>query len=61
MKAGDRLEAGPIQKQAVDGNNTHGSHRRLCKGDRVRVGVSHGMVEVKLLCFRWMSPFLTLV
>jgi hypothetical protein len=25
------------------------------------VGVSHGMVEVKLLCFRWLSPFLKLM
>ena len=23
---------------------------------RARVGVSHGTVEVKLLCFRWLSP-----
>jgi hypothetical protein len=29
---------------------------------RVRVRrVSRGMVEIKLLCFRWLSPFLKLV
>jgi hypothetical protein len=33
----------------------------ICEGDRARVGVSHGMVKVKLLCFRWLSPFLKLV
>jgi len=31
------------------------------KGDRAHVGVSHGMVEVKILCFRWLSPLLKLV
>jgi hypothetical protein len=25
-----------------------------------RVGVSHGIAEVKLLCYRWLSPFLKL-
>ena len=33
----------------------------VCEGDRARVGVRPGMVEVKLLCFRWLSPFLKLV
>jgi hypothetical protein len=23
--------------------------------------VSHGMVEIKLFCFRWLSPFFTIV
>ena len=35
--------------------------RWVCVGGRVCVGVKHGMVEVKLLCFRWLSPFLKLV
>jgi len=43
----------------VEGNDPHGGHGRVCEGDGARVGVSHGMVEVKLLCFRWLSPFLT--
>jgi len=29
--------------------------------EMARVGVRHGMVEVKLLCFMWLSPFLKLV
>ena len=47
-----------VQKQVVEGNDLHGGHGRVCEGDRARVGVSHGMVEVKLLCFMWLSPFL---
>jgi hypothetical protein len=34
----------------------HGGHGQVYEGDRARVGVSHGMVEVRLLCFRWLSP-----
>ena len=45
----------------MEGNDTHGGHGRVCEGDRARVGVSHEMVEVKLLCFRWLSLFLKLV
>jgi hypothetical protein len=44
----------------VEGNDPHGGHGRVCEGDRARVGVSHGMVEVKILCFRWLFPFLKL-
>ena len=44
----------------MEGNDPHGGHRHVCKGDRVHVGVRHGMVEVKLLCCRWLSPFLKL-
>jgi len=50
-----------VQKKAVEGNEPHRSHGRLCKGEWVLVVVSHGIVEVKLLCFRWLSPFLKLV
>ena len=58
---GDRGGVGVrVQKQTVEGNNSHGGHGRVCEGDRARVGVRHGMVEVKLLCFRWLSPFLKL-
>jgi len=52
---------GLAQKQAVEDNDPHGGHGCVCEGDRVHVGVNHGMVEVKLLCFRWLSPFLKLV
>jgi len=34
--------------------------RRMCEGDRVSRG-GQGMVEVKLLCFRWLSPFQVLL
>jgi len=35
----------------VEGNAPHRGHRRVCEGDGVHVGLSHGMVEVKLfLC-----------
>ena len=45
----------------MEGNDPHGGHRQVCEGDRACVGVNHGMVEVKLLCFRSLSPFLKLV
>ena len=45
----------------MEGNDPYGGHRQVCKGDRAHVGVKHGMVEVKLLCFRWLSPFLKLL
>jgi hypothetical protein len=45
----------------VEGNDPHGDHGRVCEGETAPVGVSHGMVEVKLLCFRWLSPFLKFV
>ena len=38
----------------------YGDHGRVYEGDREGVVVSHGMVEVKLLCFRWLSPSLSL-
>jgi hypothetical protein len=47
-KDGDRIL---VQKQVAEGNDRHGGHRHVCEGNRARVGMSHGMVEVKLLCF----------
>ena len=61
---GDRVGAGQIQKQFVEGNDPRGGHRGGgggCEGDLEHVRVRHGMVEVKLLCFRLLSPFLKLV
>jgi len=52
-----------VQKQAVKGNDPHGGHGYICDGDRAHDGVrrvSHGMVEMKLLCFRWLFPFVKL-
>ena len=48
-------------EQVVEGNDPHGGHRRVSEGDMACVGVSHGMAEVKLLCYRWLSSFLKLV
>jgi len=36
-----------VQKQAVEGNDPHGGHRRVFEGDRARVGVSHGITQKK--------------
>jgi len=45
----------------VEGNNPHGGHGWVCEGDRACVGVSNEMVEVKLLCYKWLFPFCKLV
>jgi hypothetical protein len=37
------------------GNDPHRGHGQVCEG-----GVRQGMVKVRLLCFRWLSPFLSL-
>jgi hypothetical protein len=60
-KEGDRVGVGPVTEQVLEGNYPHGGHGRVCEGDMAHVGVSHGMAEVKLLCYRWLSPFLKLV
>ena len=36
-----------VQKQVVKDYDPHGGHGRACVGDRVHVGVSHGMVGSK--------------
>ena len=38
-----------VQKEAVEVNDPYGGHGRVYEGVRAGVGVSHGMVEVKLL------------
>ena len=40
-----------VQKQAVEGNDPQGGHRRVCEGDRVRVGVSRRMVQRSTIVF----------
>jgi len=60
-KKGVRVGGGPSTEQVMEGNDPHGGHGRICEGDMVRVGVGHGMIEVKLSCLRWLSPFLKLV
>jgi len=39
----------------VDDNDPHRGHGRVWEGDTACVGVSNGMVEVKILCFMWLS------
>jgi hypothetical protein len=47
-------------EQVVEGSDPHEGHRRICEGDMVRFGVGHEMEDVKLLCYRWLTPFLKL-
>jgi len=53
-----------VEKQAVEDKDSkwrpvvHVREKRRCV--RVRRG-SHLMVEIKVLCFRWLSPFFKLV
>jgi hypothetical protein len=49
---------GPVIKQVLEGNDPYGGHRQVCEGDMARVGLSHEMAKVKLLCYRRLSPFL---
>ena len=58
---GDIVGGGSEYGNTVEGNDPHTGHGRVCEGDRALVRVRPGMVEVKLLCFRWLSPFLKLV
>jgi hypothetical protein len=51
----------PVTEPVVEGNDPHVGHGRVCAGDIPRVGVSHRIAEVKLLCYRWLSPFIKLV
>ena len=52
-----------VQKEAQEGNDLHGGHGCVCEGDTARVrvrSVNHGLVEIELLCFMWLSLFLIL-
>jgi len=42
----------------VEVNDPNGGYGQVCEGDRACVGVSHGMVDVRLLSIRRLSPFL---
>ena len=42
---------GPGTEQVVEGNDQNGGHKRVCEGDMARFGVSHWMVESKLMCY----------
>jgi hypothetical protein len=56
-KEGDRVGAGQSTETGCGGNNPYEGPRWVEIG---RIGVSHGIVEVKLLCIRWLSTFLKL-
>jgi hypothetical protein len=58
---GDRVGASQVQEQVVEANDPHRGHGLVCEREWQHVGVSHGMAEVKLLCIRWLPPFLMLV
>ena len=55
-RVGDRVGEGQSTETVVGGNDPHTGHGRVCEG-----GVRQGMVKVRLLCFRWLYPFLKLV
>ena len=42
------------QRPQVEGSSVYVREKRLCVGARKG---SHGLVEIKLLCFRWLSSF----
>jgi hypothetical protein len=48
---------GPVTEQVVESNDPHGGQGLVWVRDIARVGVKHRMAEVKLLCYRWLSPF----
>jgi hypothetical protein len=55
---------GASRETGCGGNDPHGGHGYVCEGVRLcfRVRrVSHWMVEIKVLFFRWLSHFLKLV
>ena len=52
---------GAVTEHVVEDNDPHGGQGLVWKGDIAHVGVKHLMAEVKLLCYRWLSPFLLLV
>jgi hypothetical protein len=55
-RVGDRVGEGQSTETVVGGNDPYRAHGLVCEG-----GVRQGMVKVRLLCFRWLSPFLKLV
>jgi len=52
---------GPVTEQVVESNDTHGGQGLVWVTDMVRIEMKHRMAEVRLLSYRWLSPFLKLV
>ena len=46
-----------VQKQTVEGNDPHGGHGQVCKGERASVGVRRGMAEAKYCVLGGCLPF----
>jgi hypothetical protein len=42
------------QRPPVEASSKHVREKHYCVGERKG---SRGMVEIKMLCFRWLSPF----
>jgi hypothetical protein len=49
---------GPVTEQVVESDVPHGGHGLVWEIDMVCVRVKHRMAKVRLLCYRWLSPFL---
>ena len=52
---------GPVTEEVVESSDPHGGQGLVWVRDLARVGVKHKMAEVRLLCYRCLSPFLKLV
>jgi len=49
---------GPVTEQVVKSNDPHGGQGLVWVRDMARVWVKHRIAEVRLLCYKWLSPFL---
>jgi hypothetical protein len=58
---GDRVGVAPVTEQVVESNDPRGGQGLVWVRDMARVGEKHRMAEVRLLCYRWLSPSLKLV
>ena len=52
---------GPITEQVFESDDPHGGQGLIWERDMARVGVKHMMAGVRLLCYRWLNPFLKLM
>jgi len=51
------LGMGPVIEQVMESNDPHGGHKRVCEGDRARVGVGLGMAVVKIVLLQVVVSF----
>jgi hypothetical protein len=52
---------GPVTEQVVESDDPHGGQGLVWVIDMARVRVKHRTAEVRLLYYRWLSPFLKYV